>query len=230
MPHIEYPTNLRLGHLVERFISCLIRSSDNYTILYENIQIIENKQTIGELDFILIENETKEMIHVEFAYKFYLYDPSISNIAMNNWIGPNRNDSLHKKIQKTKNKQFPLLYHSATRSTLSEIDINRILQKSCLLVSLYIPFNHTESFKPNIKKAICGYYLSIDTFKALDHTGSSYYLPKKTEWGLDPEIRDSWLNVNEFLDLVEVFLLDKKAPLCWVNKSNTYSSFFIVWW
>ena len=39
----ELPTNLRLGHLVENIVSELIRSSSNYIILYENIQIQKNQ-------------------------------------------------------------------------------------------------------------------------------------------------------------------------------------------
>ena len=42
------PTNIRLGHLVEKIVSELIKLSANYNVLYENIQLIEEKKTIGE--------------------------------------------------------------------------------------------------------------------------------------------------------------------------------------
>jgi len=90
----QLPTNIRLGHLAERIVSELIKSSSNYKVLYENIQVIEDKNTIGEIDFIIEEIITKRVIHMELAYKFYLFDPSISSEPINNWIGPNRNDSL----------------------------------------------------------------------------------------------------------------------------------------
>jgi hypothetical protein len=35
---------------------------------------------------------------MELAYKFYLFDPSISSEPINNWIG-NRNDSLQEKLE-----------------------------------------------------------------------------------------------------------------------------------
>jgi hypothetical protein len=41
---------------------------------------------------------------MELAYKFYLFDPSISSEPINNWIGPNRNDSL--QIRKKKAISF----------------------------------------------------------------------------------------------------------------------------
>ena len=43
------PTGLRLGHLAEKIVSTLIQSSTNYEVLYENLQLTENQQTIGEL-------------------------------------------------------------------------------------------------------------------------------------------------------------------------------------
>ena len=86
----KLPNNIRLGHLAEKIVSELIKSSANYKVLYENIQIIDGKKTIGEIDFIIEELKTKALIHMELAYKFYLFDPSISSEPINNWIGPNR--------------------------------------------------------------------------------------------------------------------------------------------
>ena len=108
-PEFQIPSNIRLGHLVEKIVSELIKSSANYKVLYENIQVIEDKKTIGEIDFIIEDIITKQLIHMELAYKFYLFDPNISSEPINNWIGPNRNDSLKEKLEKLKRKQFPLL-------------------------------------------------------------------------------------------------------------------------
>ena len=114
--NLQLPTNLRLGHLAEKVVSELIRSSTNYEVLYENIQLIENKNTIGEIDFIVQNTVTSQLTHVEMAYKFYLLDPTISSETINNWIGPNRNDSLKEKLEKLKSKQFPLLYHQCANT------------------------------------------------------------------------------------------------------------------
>ena len=43
----DLPKNIRLGHLAEKVVSELIHSSSNYEILYENVQISEQQQTIG---------------------------------------------------------------------------------------------------------------------------------------------------------------------------------------
>jgi hypothetical protein len=40
----QLPTNIRLGHLVEKIVAELIKASTNYKVLYENIQVIEDKK------------------------------------------------------------------------------------------------------------------------------------------------------------------------------------------
>mgnify|MGYP000175939740 CR=1 FL=1 len=56
----QLPTNIRLGHLAEKIVSELIKSSSNYKVLYENIQVIDGKKTIGEIDFIIEDNKLKQ--------------------------------------------------------------------------------------------------------------------------------------------------------------------------
>ncbi len=223
------PTNLRLGHLAESVVSGLLHASTNYTVLYENVQLMVDKQTIGEIDFI-IEDDRDRLFHMELAYKFYLYDPTITEQPINNWIGPNRNDSLIEKLDKVKRKQFPLLYHDSAKSKLYEIDLAEVSQVLCLLVSLYIPYAHKSSFSPAYQKAIQGYYLSMEEFSNLDHTDKLYYLPTKTDWGIAPSENNNWKKFEDVAPAIQASLKENQAPLCWEKYGDSYSSFFIVWW
>jgi len=226
----KLPTNIRLGHLAEKIVSELIKSSSNYKVLYENVQIIEAKKTIGEIDFIIEELKTKALIHIELAYKFYLFDPNISSEPTNNWIGPNRNDSLKEKLEKLKRKQFPLLYHTCTKSTFSNIEINEVSQVLCLLVSLFIPYEYKTNFSPNYEKAIKGYYLNFETFLSLDNSAKTYYTPSKKEWGMDPSENEIWTDLNGVEKNINTCIKEKQAPLCWQKHKDSYLAFFIVWW
>ncbi len=226
----ELPTNIRLGQLAEKIVSELIKSSENYKVLYENIQIIEDKNTIGEIDFIIENKNKKECIHLELAYKFYLFDPSISSEPINNWIGPNRNDSLKEKLDKLKTKQFPLLYHSATKSKLNNIDLNKVSQALCLLVSLFIPYGYKAKLNPVYEKAIKGYYLNLEQFKSLNNSEKLYYLPSKKEWGMDASENKIWKDFKDLENQISRCIKEKQAPLCWQKYKGTYLSFFIVWW
>lgn len=224
------PTDLRLGHLAEKIVSILIQSSTNYEVLYEGIQLIENKKTIGEIDFILSNQNTKELIHVELAYKFYLYDPHISSEQINNWIGPNRNDSLQEKLDKINNKQFPLLYHDAAQSQLANLALKDISQQLCLLVNLFVPYQSEIQFPAVYQKAIKGYYLNMEAFIGLDHSEKGYYLPQKKEWGIDPSEHEKWKSFGQVYPHLSRSIAEKKALLCWQKHQDSYSAFFIVWW
>jgi len=72
-----------------------------------------NRQNLRFQGFTNTPNlwENNKPIHLEIIYKFYLYDPSIGLTQLDHWIGPNRRDSLVKKLTKLKQKQLPLLYH-----------------------------------------------------------------------------------------------------------------------
>lgn len=226
----KLPTNLRLGHLAERIVSHLIQSSINYKLVYENIQILEQLKTIGELDFIIEDIEHNQLIHLELAYKFYLFDPSISTQTIYNWIGPNRNDSLSEKLSKLSTKQFPLLYHPCTASQLDDVDIKTVSQALCFLVSLFVPYDFNQSLPTVYQKAIKGYYLNLETFVSLDCSDKSYFLPSKTAWGIDPQENEIWHDYLTIKDQLAINMSEKQAPLCWQKQQGNYIAFFIVWW
>ncbi|MBV1924453.1 MAG: DUF1853 family protein [Flavobacteriaceae bacterium] len=224
------PNNIRLGHLAEKIVSELIKSSTNYKVLHENVQVIESKNTIGEIDFLIEELKTETKIHLELAYKFYLYDPNISSEPINNWIGPNRNDSLIKKLEKLKSKQFPLLHHNCTKAIFNEIDVSEVSQALCLLVSLFIPYEYKATFSSIYKNAIKGYYVDFETFNNFNHSDKNYYMPSKKEWGIDPSENGTWTDFEGIKNYIETCMKENQAPLCWQKNNGSYEAFFIVWW
>lgn len=224
------PTNVRLGHLAEKVVSELIRASNNYKILYENIQIIENKNTIGEIDFIIEEIKTQNIIHLELAYKFYLLDPSLSPELINNWIGPNRNDSLKQKLDKLKTKQFPLLHHPSAERPFKNIEIEKASQALCLLASLFIPYEFNGHLDSSYEKAIKGYYLNFARFIDLDNAEKVYSIPPKKEWGMEPSENEVWADFAGIEKCIRKSMEEKQALLCWQKFNGSFSAFFIVWW
>ncbi len=75
-----------------------MKTNSDIEIIGQNIQVIENKITISELDCLILDNH--KPVHIEIVYKFYLYDESLTGNEIDKWIGPNRNDSLKHKITK----------------------------------------------------------------------------------------------------------------------------------
>jgi hypothetical protein len=223
---------LRLGHQLERYFQFLINNS-YYETLTSNLQIIVNKTTIGELDFILRDTITNQLIHVEIATKFYLYDPSFED-ELKRWIGPNRKDSLLQKMDKLQEKQFPLLYHNQTIEVLKilGIDVLEIKQALDFRAQLFVPFHLLETKRPYIDtRNIAGYYLPIIDFTVDYYQEQQYFLPKKLDWLIAPKNNEEWYSFSEVLLEIRASLSNKQSPMLWMKtKENTYAKLFIVWW
>lgn len=226
----KLPQNVRLGHLVEKVVSESIKVSANYRLIAENIQIVVDKQTIGELDFLVEDLSNGRILHIELAYKFYLYDPKISANPIRNWIGPNRRDSLVEKLEKLKKKQYPLLYHDALKNQLPDVDIESVQQASCFLTSLYIPYGSEVKIARVYQDAIKGHYFDFETFVRNHKDSKCYFLPAKTQWGISPEANTQWLTLEEISTALRKNLEEKRAPLIWEKDGNRYAEYFLVWW
>src|SRR5690606_14715855 len=146
------------------------------TILCENLQVQQEKHTLGEMDALLLMNN--QSIHLEIIYKFYVYDDSVGNTELEHWIGPNRKDSLVQKLDKLENKQLPLLYQSATLKSLEEYDLNmdQIKQQVLFKAQLFVPFNKSiPDFQFINPEAVYGFYIKkaeLPEFKTC-----KFYLP-----------------------------------------------------
>ena len=134
------------------------------------------------------------------------------------------------KLEKIKTKQFPLLYHQCAKSEFNTLEIKDLSQKLCLLVSLFIPYKYKGSFHPNYQKAIKGYYLNNEKFIRFDHSGKSYYLPQKKEWGIHPSENENWTDFKGIEKEMDISIKEKQALLCWQKSADSYLVFFIVWW
>ncbi len=224
------PNNLRLGHLVERCVAILINHSQRFDLLYENVQLIDGNKTIGELDFIIKDVVHDQLLHMELAYKFYLYDPSISDDPLLNWIGPNRNDSLYQKLNKLRTKQFALLHHEIAKKLLSDLKVETISQSLCFLASLYIPYQSDIQIASPMHHAIRGFYLDLMSFTNWDHRKREYYIPIKTEWGNHPSTAQHWVSYEYIIHGIKASIQEKRSIMCWQKHNNQYQTFFIVWW
>src|SRR5690606_18919901 len=226
-------TNFVLGKRMEKYFSLGLKRSRKYRVLAENIQIIKDKITLGEIDFILEDLQTGKTIHVELVYKFYVYDPSIKN-EMERWIGPNRKDSLLQKLIKIKDSQFPFLFNSQTKRVLEKLNIysENIEQLVCFKAQLFIPKRiHKENFYSLNQKCISGYWITFSEFDTTEYFNFLFFAPKKQNWPVQPEYQDIWFSFDEIkLQILKLFT-EKKSPLIWMKiNSQKFEKFFVVWW
>ena len=222
--------NLRLGKLVERFVSYELQQDSSIKIIVENIQIQQEKLTLGELDCILYQN--KKPIHVEIVYKFYLYDKAVGNTEIEHWIGPNRKDSLVQKLTKLKEKQLPLLYSKQCETYLDKLNLvtNEIDQQLYFKAQLFVPLKEYGNKFPLINNdCIIGFYATLKELEQFKDC--KFHIPNKHDWLVKPHTNIDWLNFNLYTEKANTFLEEKRAPLCWIKHPNgKIMKFFVVWW
>ncbi|MEX2350020.1 MAG: DUF1853 family protein [Flavobacteriaceae bacterium] len=227
------PNNLVLGKRVELFFQEFVKHSKRYSMLAANLQVIENKITLGELDFLIKDIVDHKFIHVELVNKFYVYDPEISG-ELKQWIGPNRRDTLLYKISKLQKKQLPLLHNTSTKQYLEQLNLSpeKFIQQVCFLGKLFVPVNLYGTRFPEINnRCIVGYWLTLEAFKERNEQKDVYYLPKKENWLTRPENNNVWVSFEEALVPVEKSLQNKKSLMCWKKTAGGKpEQFFIVWW
>ncbi len=221
---------IRLGKLIEHFVLHELSQNNSIEILASNIQLIDNKLTIGEIDCLL--KFLNEFIHLEIIYKFYLYDQNIKTSEIDKWIGPNRNDSLSKKIVKLKTKQLPILKHKKTREILNklELDVDLFKQKVYFKAQLFAPFKLlNKTFEIVNNQCINGYYLSFNEVKKL--TTNLFYIPSKLDWLIEPNNNVNWEETAYFITKLGKYMNAENSPLCWVkDNQGKMQKIFVVYW
>ena len=227
------PENLRLGHQMEYVCKQFLDQSDAYDVLVHNLPIRNGKQTIGEIDFILKETATRQLIHVELTYKFYLIDNDIEN-PIHQLVGPNRSDAFYKKLQKIKNNQFSLVHTGIGRSILleKEIETTNIKQQVCFKAQLFKPYKADSlPLDPFNANCIVGYWLRLKDFKETKFSSFQFYIPTKSEWVVEPNTSIAWSSHTEIILEIHERLEHKSSPMVWVQKNKTtYVKIFVVWW
>ncbi len=93
----------RLGKYFETLWFYWLSHQPDYEIVENNVQIIIDGETLGEIDFIIYDKLTKQTIHWELAVKFYLGAGDTSK--MRNWHGPNLRDRLDIKVDHLLHRQ-----------------------------------------------------------------------------------------------------------------------------
>ncbi|MCM8569988.1 DUF1853 family protein [Gramella jeungdoensis] len=229
---IEHPRNSVLGKRMESFFKLAIKHSERYRLIDSNIQIVHNKQTLGELDFLVYDELKIKPLHVELVYKLYIYDEQLSP-GINRWIGPNRRDSFSQKLDKLNTRQFPILYKPETGIYLKELGIKPegIEQQLCFKAKLFTP-NELQLTKASEINPECheGEWYRFSEFLNFEWEENLFFSPPKRFWSAVPESNKEWFSHSEIIKTIEAFFEKQKSPLIWMKTKTGYKSFFVVWW
>ncbi|MGI9533069.1 DUF1853 family protein [Lutimonas sp.] len=223
------PDNLLLGKRVEQFVISELEQMVKVQILLSNKQIQNGTTTVGEIDCLLMQDGVP--IHLEIVFKFYLYDPSIGKNEIEHWIGPNRNDTLKKKLAKLAEKQFPLLHNPYTKPLLNSLGIeaNKVKQRVCFKAQLFTPYKTKIDYKLVNKECLRGFYVHHSRMEQFETC--EFFIPNKFDWLQDVHNGVDWLPFDTYMKVIRRLIQNNKAPLCWIKfPDGSLQKFFVVWW
>lgn len=83
----EQPRPRRLGLHFENLVAAVLQHSQRYRLVARNVPLRVNGKTLGELDMLVEDRDTGDLMHWELALKFYLSLPGEPEERA--WPGPN---------------------------------------------------------------------------------------------------------------------------------------------
>ena len=145
-PLLEFVNKLkstRLGLRVEYLFWFWLQDKENldFELIQHSIQIIEGKNTLGEIDFLVRNRATQEIEQWEVALKYYLGE---SDLCLKHWYGLNRSDTLFRKLNHFSEKQFQF-------QQVLNLDINR--KFAVMKGQLFIPAQLSGSLSANVSNS-----------------------------------------------------------------------------
>lgn len=176
LTHLDKLKSKRLGYRFEAFVAYWLQISPNFELLAHNIQIIENKVTLGEVDFIVKNQHSHKIIHLEVAVKFYLGTAPFDNAFR--WFGTNTHDQLGKKQQH-------LLQNQTQLSLKYPQHLNhKIDQRHCLLKGrLFYPYGTQTSPSTATGNHLRGFWIKqSDVSKEASLKNKLLFRLEKNEW------------------------------------------------
>lgn len=110
----------RLGRYAERLMAFYFEAQG--VLRGHGVQVRSDtngtNETIGEFDFLL--QQGGDLVHWEFATKFYLLEPSGDGQEADYFVGPNLADTLGAKMHKIFSRQLMLAQHPAAQRYLPQ--------------------------------------------------------------------------------------------------------------
>lgn len=108
----------RLGNYFETLWYFALQLNSRYQLIERKLQIHDGERTLGEMDFIVLDNETGRYAHWELAIKFYLgMGDTVNHDA---WHGPGKRDRLDLKVDHLLGRQTLLSTHPVAKAQLEQ--------------------------------------------------------------------------------------------------------------
>lgn len=203
-----------LGSYFETLFSFAIENLSSLKVVFEHFQIehfqIEGKgKTLGEVD-MLVETPEGELHQFEIAIKFYLERP---DLYPHDWIGPNKNDSLLKKVTRAREHQLCILQTEDGSAAIEHVTKNREIKSDLLIFGrLYSALKNQQDITSWLAQNERGGWIRESDFILLIRYFSDFCVLEKPHWMAFSEKNNKFVSLSpqSAYNLVSKFLHDNR--------------------
>ncbi len=171
-----------LGHRFESLLAFFFSNSPQFNLLHRNVLLMQDKNTRGEIDFIVEDLENHELLHIEVACKYYIGQHNTS--AWRDWIGPNGHDSLMLKMEKL-HQQVRIFSTVPGKIFLEE---NKLAQPNSMVLLKGFFFHHFSRMQHAVPPVDAhphynsGWYIFDHELSVFNDSISQWLVLPKTYW------------------------------------------------
>jgi hypothetical protein len=180
----------RLGRRFESLLTALFEQSECAKLLGHGIVVKDQKQTIGELDYLL--ELPDRILHLEVAIKFYAGIGTADDRGKTHaWIGPSCQDRLDLKIHHLRTHQLVMSQTALGRQSIADEDLIQPDASLGLIFGYLIePWEDVGHFPIAINATTPAYWT---TYREAEAAMRHLSRPYSTDYGWTCIERDQWI-------------------------------------
>jgi hypothetical protein len=196
----------RLGLYAEKLMAFYF--AEHGKLVAHGLQVRANRNdTVGEFDFLLRDGD--DLVHLEFATKFYLLDADSAGDGFNGLIGPNLADTLGAKMRKIFDKQLSLAQHPAAQPLLPQP-----VARALALVKgwLFYPGDEAGRGMAGISQPHCnGFWMTMAQAQSM--RGERFIIMHRLLWLAPLKAADGAMDLQGLLAALDEQMAKVSAPV-----------------
>ena len=211
--HLRQKNSALIGKRFENLVEFWLKNDSDIELLASNIQIPPKGNTIGEIDFLYYDKLRNNFVHLEVAGKFYLWNGRSENTE--NFVSPNPNDNLKKKLEQITQKQILLSSTAEGKEVLKKFGVENPEKRICFKGYIFYPLNNHKSFTDvsrlfpqNHSK---GFWIKKDDFHLLN--GDAWFVIPREKWISPVCCENEFLTKRETIDYLNNYFSKYEYPL-----------------
>ena len=183
LTHLAESASPRLGLYFEHLWQFFLIQDPEVELVAHNLPVRQAGQTVGEFDCIYYCHRRQRHVHLELAVKFYLQQADTDGSDWADWVGPNQQDRLDRKLQRLLAHQLRLVDQPAARVVLERLGIAGLDRELEVKGRLFHRAGDPRILPPGCRGATeSAWHCTLEALPSRLEASGRYQLLDRTKW------------------------------------------------